>query len=188
MKDTKRCAIWFAYVLLLWKACGERASNCKGSCFVKIGSLPVVAIGLEASPLADNATFDQPAHRIVLQESIDLVDDPGVRLARLEQQIADTLPRWSLRPVVKAIQAMRGVSFISAVTVAAETGDLRRFDKPRQLMSYLAWCPPNILPGRDATGRHNEGWQQECAAHADRGRLDLPIAGTDRARASGATC
>ena len=92
-------------------------------------------------------TFEQPAHRIVLQESIDLVDDAGTRLARLEQQIADTLPRWSLRPVVKAIQAMRGVSFISAVTVAAETGDLRRFDKPRQFMSYLGLVPSEHSSG-----------------------------------------
>lgn len=92
-------------------------------------------------------TFDQPAHRIVLQESIDLVDDAGLRLARLEQQIADMLPRWSLRPVVNAIQAMRGVSFISAVTVAAETGDLRRFDKPRQFMSYLGLVPSEHSSG-----------------------------------------
>jgi transposase len=92
-------------------------------------------------------TFEQPAHRIVLQESIDLVDDAGMRLARLEQQIADMLPRWSLRPVVKAIQAMRGVSFISAVTVAAETGDLRRFDKPRQFMSYLGLVPSEHSSG-----------------------------------------
>lgn len=92
-------------------------------------------------------TFDQPAHRIVLQESIDLVDDAGTRLARLEQQIADILPRWSLRPVVNAIQAMRGVSFISAVTVAAETGDLRRFDKARQFMSYLGLVPSEHSSG-----------------------------------------
>lgn len=92
-------------------------------------------------------TFDQPAHRIVLQESIDLVDDAGLRLARLEQQIADMLPRWSLRPVVNAIQAMRGISFISAVTVAAETGDLRRFDKPRQFMSYLGLVPSEHSSG-----------------------------------------
>jgi transposase len=92
-------------------------------------------------------TFDQPAHRIALQESIDLVDDAGLRLARLEQQIADMLPRWSLRPVVNAIQAMRGVSFISAVTIAAETGDLRRFDKPRQFMSYLGLVPSEHSSG-----------------------------------------
>jgi hypothetical protein len=52
-----------------------------------------------------------------------------------------------LAPVVKAIQAMRGVSFISAVTVAAETGDLRRFDNPRQFMSYLGLVPSEHSSG-----------------------------------------
>lgn len=91
--------------------------------------------------------FDHPAQQIVLQEYIDLVDNAGIRLARLEAQIAELLPRWSLAPVVKAIQAMRGVSFVSAVTVAAETGDLRRFDTPRQFMSYLGLVPSEHSSG-----------------------------------------
>lgn len=91
--------------------------------------------------------FGHPAHQIVLQECIDLVDDAGTRLARLEDQIAELLPRWSLAPVVKAIQALRGVSFVSAVTVAAETGDLRRFDTPRQFMSYLGLVPSEHSSG-----------------------------------------
>jgi transposase len=32
---------------------------------------------------------------------------------------------------------MRGVAFITAVTFAAEIGDVRRFDNPRELMAYL---------------------------------------------------
>jgi hypothetical protein len=40
-------------------------------------------------------------------------------------------------PVVTAYQAMRGVvSFLVAVTFAAEIGNVRRFDTPRQLMSF----------------------------------------------------
>jgi transposase len=98
--------------------------------------------------------FDQPAHRIVLQEYIDLVDDAGARLDRLESQIAETLPSWSLAPVVKAVQAMRGISFVSAVTVIAETGDLRRFGTPRQFMSYLGLVPSEYSSGsRTARGR-----------------------------------
>jgi transposase len=92
-------------------------------------------------------TFDHPAHQIVLQDYIDAIDDAGARLARLEAQIAALLPQWSMAPVVNAIQAMRGVSFISAVTVAAETGDLRRFDHPRQLMSYLGLVPSEYSSG-----------------------------------------
>ena len=38
-----------------------------------------------------------------------------------------------MAPVVEAYQAMRGASFLVAVTFAAEIGDVRRFDTPRQL-------------------------------------------------------
>jgi len=91
--------------------------------------------------------FDHPAHQIVLQDDIDAVDDAGARLARLEAQVAELMPQWSMAPVVEAIQAMRGVGFIAAVTVAAETGDLRRFESPRQLMSYLGLVPSEHSSG-----------------------------------------
>ena len=42
-----------------------------------------------------------------------------------------------MAPVVEAYQAMRGVSFLVAATVAAEIGDVRRFDTPRRLMAFL---------------------------------------------------
>ena len=42
-----------------------------------------------------------------------------------------------MAPVVEAYQAMRGVSFLVAATFAAEIGDVRRFDTPRRLMSFL---------------------------------------------------
>jgi hypothetical protein len=52
-----------------------------------------------------------------------------------------------MAPVVSAFQAMRGVSFIAAVIFVAELGDLRRFDSPRQLMSYLG-----LVPSERSTG------------------------------------
>jgi len=39
--------------------------------------------------------------------------------------------------LIKALQAMRGVSLIVAATMAAELGDLRRFANPAQMMAYL---------------------------------------------------
>lgn len=66
--------------------------------------------------------FSRPAQQIVLQDYIDAVSDAETRVERLTGQIADLLPAWSLAPVVEAIQAMRGVGFIVAVTVVAEVG------------------------------------------------------------------
>src|SRR5476651_1460073 len=79
--------------------------------------------------------FDHPAQQIVLQDYIYAVEDAEKRIVRLVQQIEQLLEAWSMAPVVKAIQAMRGVAFINAVTIVAEIGDFARFDNPRQLMA-----------------------------------------------------
>jgi transposase len=48
---------------------------------------------------------------------------------------------WRFYPVVKAIQALRGVRLLVATGVIAELGDLSQFDHPRKLMSYLGLVP-----------------------------------------------
>ena len=72
---------------------------------------------------------------MVLQDYIHAVTDAEARVQRLTLQIEELVPKWSMAPVVEALQAMRGVAFIVAVTVAAEVGDFSRFDNPRQLMA-----------------------------------------------------
>jgi transposase len=69
------------------------------------------------------------------------------RLQRLEQELQDHVKTWRLQPVVEALQALRGVQFIVAVTLVAELGDLTRFDNPRQLMSYLGLTPSEYSSG-----------------------------------------
>ena len=41
-----------------------------------------------------------------------------------------------MRAVIEALQALRGIARISAVTLVAELGQLSRFARPRQLMGY----------------------------------------------------
>ena len=74
---------------------------------------------------------------------------PGRRESRRQQhrQLAAIVPSWSMAPAVAAYQAMRGASFLVAVTFAAEIGDVRRFDTPRQLMSFLG-----LVPAESSTG------------------------------------
>jgi transposase len=81
--------------------------------------------------------FDHPAHQIALQELVDAVRVAKERIARIEAAIEQFLPGWSLAPVVRALQAVRDVELIVAVTLVTEIGDMRRFDNPRQLMGYL---------------------------------------------------
>jgi len=92
-------------------------------------------------------SFEHPAQQIVFQEGVDAIEDAAQRLHRLEKQLAIIVPSWSMAPVVAAFQAMRGASFLVAVTFAAEIGDVRRFDTPRQLMSFLG-----LVPAESSTG------------------------------------
>ena len=91
--------------------------------------------------------FEHAAQQIVFQEGIDAIEDAVQRLHRLEQQLTIIVPSWSMAPVVAAYQAMRGASFLVAVIFAAEIGDVRRFDTPRQLMSFLG-----LVPAESSTG------------------------------------
>ena len=92
-------------------------------------------------------SFEHVAQQIVFQEGIDAIEDAVQRVRRLEKQLAIIVPDWSMAPVVDAYQAMRGASFLVAVTFAAEIGDVRRFETPRQLMSFLG-----LVPSESSTG------------------------------------
>jgi transposase len=91
--------------------------------------------------------FAHPAQQIVLQEQIDAIEEAERRRDRLGQQIRELVPEWSLVPVVTALQAMRGIAFPSAVVLAAEVGDFRRFATPRQLMAWLGLVPSEHSSG-----------------------------------------
>jgi transposase len=95
----------------------------------------------------EKQAFDHPAHGLVLQDMLLAVRHAQERLERIETAIAEFLPCWSLAAVVEALQALRGIGLIGAVTVMAEIGDLRRLDNPRQLMGYLG-----LVPGERSTG------------------------------------
>jgi transposase len=106
--------------------------------------------------------FEHPAQQIVFQDAVDAIEDAAARLRRLDVQLAAIVPSWSMAPVV--YQAMRGVSFIVAVTFVAEIGDVRRFDNPRQVMAFLG-----LVPAERSTGERVR-------------RAGLTLAGNRRAR------
>jgi transposase len=89
------------------------------------------------------------AQQIVLQEYIDTLSECTVRVQRLTEQIRQLLPQWQLFSVVQALQSLRGVSLIVAATTVAEVGDLKRFQNPAELMSYLGLVPSEHSSGEN---------------------------------------
>lgn len=88
-----------------------------------------------------------PAQQVALQEYVHAAKACGEQVARLTAQIHQLLEQWRWAPLVKALQAMRGVSVVVAVTTIAELGDLSRFEHPRKLMGYLGLVPSEHSSG-----------------------------------------
>jgi transposase len=88
--------------------------------------------------IKEHVHFDQPALDATLLDYVHEVDHTGERIQRLEKTIGEAIQNAppEMRTVVEALQALRGVAQITAVTVVAELGSLSRFQSPRQLMGY----------------------------------------------------
>jgi transposase len=91
--------------------------------------------------------LEHPEQRIVLEELLGAVRQESERVERLDQAIRNAVPEWSLADIVTALQAMRGIDLVAAVTVLAEIGDLSRFQTSRELMGYLG-----LVPSESSTG------------------------------------
>ena len=91
----------------------------------------------------------QAAQQIAFEEYVDAITVATERIARLTAAIQSEAAPWRFAPVVAALQGMRGVQFIHAVTIISELGDLTRFGSARQLMAYLG-----LVPREDSSGEH----------------------------------
>jgi transposase len=88
-----------------------------------------------------------PAQQIVFQEYIDTTVDCGTRVQRLTEQVRQQSQKSCLHELIKALQSMRGISLIVAATIAAELGDLTRFENPGKLMAFLGLIPSEHSSG-----------------------------------------
>jgi transposase len=102
--------------------------------------------------------FAYPAQQRVLEDYLKAVEDLAERVSRLTEALEELVPETTLAPLVQALQAFRGISLVSAATIAAEVGDLRRFATPGQFMSYVG-----LVPSEDSSGgRRRQGAITRC--------------------------
>ena len=85
--------------------------------------------------------------QLVLEEYLATVCELDDRLNRMTREIEKAGAASSFAPQIKAVQAMRGVSMLVATTVAAEIGDLTRFDHPKALMAFVGLVPSEHSSG-----------------------------------------
>jgi len=113
-------------------------------------------------------SFPLAPQHIAPQEYRDTIAETEQRVARLTDQLRTHTPGWRWAPVVDALQALRGVSFVTAVGLVAEVGDIRRFDHPRQLMAYLGLVPSEYSSGPSV--RRGPRWTPQNRPSIDRAK------------------
>jgi transposase len=98
----------------------------------------------------EQVRFTQPAQEVTLRDCLNEVEHMSARVKRLEEAILEVvkLAPQSMQEVIRGLQALRGVAHISAVTIAAELGNISsRFQSARKLMGYSG-----VFPSEDSSG------------------------------------
>jgi len=123
--------------------------------------------------------FPQVAQEATRLDYLHEVEHMGERVARLEQAITEAVKQASpaVQEVVKGLQALRGIAQISAVTIAAELGNITRFESARQLMGYSG-----AVPSEDSSGKRTQRGSITKTGNAHLRRIAIEAAWSYRLR------
>jgi len=123
--------------------------------------------------------FAQAAQESTRLDYLHEVEHMAERVVRLEQAIAEAvkLAAPELQEVVKDLQALRGIAQISAVTIAAELGNVSRFEGARQLMGYSG-----TVPSEDSSGKRTQRGSFTKTGNAHLRRIAVEAAWSYRLR------
>lgn len=95
--------------------------------------------------------YAQPAQEITRLDCMNEFEHMSSRVRRLEEAILEVLKQapQAMQEVIRGLQALRGIAHISAVTIAAELGNISsRFETARSLMGYSG-----AFPSEDSSGK-----------------------------------
>lgn len=91
--------------------------------------------------------LEPPVLQRVLREYVHAIAEIEERLRRLEAEIHEQATASVHAPVIQALQALRGVGEVVAVTAVAEVGSFLRFARAGQLMGYAGIVPSEYSSG-----------------------------------------
>jgi transposase len=118
-----------------------RARHRLGKFLLRQGRRPppgIKAWGVKHRAWLQAIHFAHAAQDATVLDYLTEVDHAADRIGRLERAIAvavETAPA-PVQVVIAALQALRGIAKLSAVSIVTEVGALSRFAKARQLMGY----------------------------------------------------
>ena len=99
--------------------------------------------------IKSHVRFTEAALEATLADYLEEVDHVGGRIVKLEKAIDAAIGEAppEIRAVVEALQALRGVGQMVAVSIVAEVGSLSRFPTAPELMGYSGLVPSEHTTG-----------------------------------------
>lgn len=95
----------------------------------------------------DLRKFRFPHQQLAFEELKRTIRQIEERISTLDKAIEDAVKDWRFGDLVDALRSLRGVNTTIAATLAAEIGDISRFENPRQLMAWLGLVPSEHSSG-----------------------------------------
>ena len=108
---------------------------------------------------------EDPARATSWGELLGTLEEADARVRRLTAALEARWPQHPLAPLIRALQALRGINWLTAVILVAECGDGAQFAHPRALMSFWGLVPTEASSG--AT-QHRGGITKTGNAHVRR--------------------
>lgn len=97
--------------------------------------------------LATQVSFEHRAQEIAFVEYRRAISQAQERVVLLTQAMSQELERWRMQPLVRALMTLRSVDEITAISLVAELGELKRFAHPCDLMGYVGLVPSEYSSG-----------------------------------------
>jgi transposase len=108
-------------------------------------------------------TWPLPALEQTHRAYLRTVDEAVARLRAVEEDLRGLLDLTPLRPRVERLRCFRGIDDLTALTIAAELGDARRFATAPSLMAFVGLIP----------SEHSSGTKQARGAITKTGNAHL---------------
>ncbi len=85
--------------------------------------------------------FDDELDKFTFDQYLSMLEYLERRLEELDQKIEELADSKLFREPVAILRGFRGVQTLTAMVLATELGDIRRFPTPRHVMSYVGLTP-----------------------------------------------
>jgi transposase len=99
--------------------------------------------GVEGRALLDRLEIPEP-WRGNIDASLELIDDLERRTEQINRQLRED---GANHPYVPKLLTVPGIGWVLAFTIAAEIGDITRFETPTKLTGYSGLCPRVVQSG-----------------------------------------